>query len=201
MARRSERAEEPADANLDDLLGEVEVPTPSRQVGRWALRGVVQTFAATLIVYTLARAVGLAPPFLLVFSVAGGAVLVRLAAVSVKPPRGHRPTRLVAARPAEPPARADGVLAAVRHWDRRLADTGRGPTDQRLSLALGELADERLRQRHGLTRASDPARARALLGEAVWPLLGPGTVHPGTVHPGTVTAAQAETAIRRLESM
>ena len=30
---------------------------------------------------------------------------------------------------------------------------------------LGELADERLRQRHGLTRASDPARARELLGD------------------------------------
>jgi hypothetical protein len=187
--------DEPADANLDDLLGEVEAPTPTptRQFGRWALRGVVQTFVVTLVVYTLARAVGLAPPFLLVFSVSAGAVLVRLAAVSVKPPRGNRPTRLVAARPAEPPARADGVLAAVRHWDRRLADTGRGAGDPGLGVALGELADERLRQRHGLTRASDPARARALLGEAVWALLGAGT--------STVTAAQAETAIRRLESM
>jgi len=198
-----------SNANLDDLLGEVEVPTPTRRVGRWALRGVVQTFVITLIVYTLARVIGLAPPFLLILSIAGGAVLVRLAAVSVKPPRGHRPTRLVATRPAEPPARADGMLAAVRHWDRRLADTDRG-----LGVALGELADERLRQRHGLTRASDPARARALLGEPVWALLDPaGRGSAGErvgersesardrARRGTVTAAQAEMAIRLLESM
>ena len=105
MARRHEPADEPADANLDELLGEVDLPTPTRRVRRWALRAVVQTFVVTLIVYTLARVVDLAPPFLLIASVAGGAVLVRLAAVSVKPPRGHRPTRLVATRPAEPPAR------------------------------------------------------------------------------------------------
>jgi hypothetical protein len=212
MARRLQPAGDPADAKLDDLLGEVEAPTPpTSRVGRWALRGVVQTFVVTLIAYTLVRAIGLAPPFLLILSIAGGAVLVRLAAVSVKPPRGHRPTRLVATRAAEPPARADGVLAAVRHWDRRLAGTGRGPTEQGLSVALGELADERLRQRHGLTRASDPARARALLGEPVWALLGTGTVRERvgersgsardrTRH-STVTAAQAEMAIRRLESM
>jgi hypothetical protein len=33
---------------------------------------------------------------------------------------------------------------------------------------LGELADERLRIHHGITRASDPRRARALLGEPLW---------------------------------
>ena len=36
---------------------------------------------------------------------------------------------------------------------------------------IGELADERLRQRHGLTRASDPHRARQLLGEEAWQFL------------------------------
>ena len=35
---------------------------------------------------------------------------------------------------------------------------------------LGDLVDERLRQRHGITRASDPRRARTLLGEHVWNL-------------------------------
>jgi hypothetical protein len=183
--RRKEHAD---DAKLDDLFGEVDAPisTPAWPARRWVLRGVVQTFAVTVVAYTLVRAIGLAPPFLLILAVAGGVVLVRLAAVSVRPPRGHRPTNLVSTRPAEPPARADGVVAAVRRWDRRLAST-----DQELSRSLGELADERLRQRHGITRASDPTRARALLGEPVWALLGT----------GTVTAAQAETAIRRLESM
>ena len=36
---------------------------------------------------------------------------------------------------------------------------------------LAELTDERLRLRHGLTRASDPRRARELLGEPLWQLL------------------------------
>ena len=36
---------------------------------------------------------------------------------------------------------------------------------------LAELTDERLRLRHGITRASDPRRARELLGEPLWQLL------------------------------
>jgi hypothetical protein len=36
---------------------------------------------------------------------------------------------------------------------------------------LGELADERLRLKHGVTRESDPARARSLLGERLWMFL------------------------------
>jgi hypothetical protein len=37
---------------------------------------------------------------------------------------------------------------------------------------FAELTDERLRLRHGITRASDPRRARELLGEPLWQLLG-----------------------------
>ncbi len=36
---------------------------------------------------------------------------------------------------------------------------------------LAELTDERLRLRHGLTRASDPRRARELIGETLWSAL------------------------------
>ncbi|WP_460913745.1 hypothetical protein [Plantactinospora veratri] len=36
---------------------------------------------------------------------------------------------------------------------------------------LAELVDELLRQRHGVTRASDPERARGLLGEPLWNFL------------------------------
>jgi len=185
--------DEPADTRLDDLFGEVESPRPVRRASRWVLLGLLQTFVVTIVMYTLIRLIGLDPPFLLVLAVGGGVVLVRLAAVSVRPPRGHRPARFGATRPAEPPARADGVLVAIRRWDRRLANTDSG-----LSESLGELADERLRQRHGITRASDPDRARALLGEPVWALLGVGSDRTAR---GAVTPAQAETAIRRLESM
>jgi hypothetical protein len=36
---------------------------------------------------------------------------------------------------------------------------------------LAELTDERLRLRHGITCASDPRRARELLGEPLWLVL------------------------------
>ncbi|MEU4339238.1 hypothetical protein AB0F59_32090 [Micromonospora lupini] len=36
---------------------------------------------------------------------------------------------------------------------------------------LAELADERLRLKHAVTRESDPARARALLGDRLWTFL------------------------------
>jgi hypothetical protein len=183
------RRDQVPDTKLDDLFGEVEPaagPAPSGR--RLALTAVVQTFLVTAVLFTVLRLIGLDPSLPLVLGISAGAVLVRLAAASVREPRGRRISDLM--RPPrhrrEPATRSDGVLMAVRRWDRRLANTDSG-----LSASLGDLADERLRQRHGLTRASDPARARALLGEPVWALLAG----------GTVTAAQAETAIRRLESM
>jgi hypothetical protein len=91
----------------------------------------------------------------------------------------------------------DGMAEAVRKWDRRL---GWGDVDgQRWSRAvgqhLGELVDEMLRQRHGITRATQPERARAVLGERVWALLGP-LERPPT--PKQVHAALAD--LERMET-
>jgi len=36
---------------------------------------------------------------------------------------------------------------------------------------LAELTDERLRLKHGITRSSDPRRARELVGEPLWEFL------------------------------
>jgi hypothetical protein len=36
---------------------------------------------------------------------------------------------------------------------------------------LAELTDERLRLKHGITRSSDPRRARELVGDPLWELL------------------------------
>jgi hypothetical protein len=67
----------------------------------------------------------------------------------------------------------DALRAAVKGWERPLDWSASRP--ERFAKVilprLGELADERLRQRHGVTRASDPARARALLGERLWTFL------------------------------
>ena len=67
------------------------------------------------------------------------------------------------------------MVAAVRQWDRRL-DWGFTHPDRFVNTTLprlGDLVDERLRPRPGITRASDPARARELLGENLWALLAP----------------------------
>src|SRR6185436_4289978 len=67
----------------------------------------------------------------------------------------------------------DSLRAAVRRWERNL---GRAHSDPDLYArnvlpVLAELADERLRLRHGITRAADPRRARELLGEPLWAAL------------------------------
>jgi hypothetical protein len=92
-------------------------------------------------------------------------------------------------------ASADGVLIAVAVWDRRLERARAAPRHAAALLVthLGELADERLRQRHGLTRGSDPARARAILGDATWSVL-----HRAGRPPAD---GDLEAAIRRLETL
>ena len=58
----------------------------------------------------------------------------------------------------------DALRAAINGWERPLdwSSGNRERFTERILPRLGELADERLRQRHGLTRESDPARARAM---------------------------------------
>ncbi len=61
----------------------------------------------------------------------------------------------------------------MRRWEKAL-DKAHSDSDtyaRNVLPVLGELADERLRLRHGLTRASDPRRARQLLGEEAWAVL------------------------------
>jgi hypothetical protein len=177
-------------ARLEDLFAESSpaMPAPRR---RWLGRAAFQLVAISAVVYTAARAIGIAPSLPLLLTVIGGAVLVRAAAGAAGEPPWRR-VRDVMRRPPDPPdvgRRDDGMLAAVRIWDRRLAveRTVAGALNQ----AIAELADERLRQHHGVTRAGDPERARRLLGEPLWSL-------PGR---GSLTPAELEAAVRRLEQL
>jgi len=67
----------------------------------------------------------------------------------------------------------DGIRFAVGRWEDRLlwGDRDRSRFLGAVVPRLGELVDERLRQRHGITRASDPVRARRLIGDQVWMFL------------------------------
>ncbi len=75
----------------------------------------------------------------------------------------------------------DGMVEAVRRWDRRLDWGARDGARFAYTMGrqLGELVDERLRQRCGITRASHPEQARSIVGERVWALLGPRAHAPG----------------------
>jgi hypothetical protein len=173
------------DASLDDLLLAAQ---PRVRVGsdagphplRWVVRAALVAFAAAAVIAVLFRVFALAPPFSLVLAVCVGAVLVRRAVSVTGEPYPYRTRDLVRSRgpstrinPSEWYEGADGMIESVRRWERRLewGITTREWFDATVAAKLGELVDERLRQRHGLTRASDPVRARALLGEEVWDLL------------------------------
>ena len=67
----------------------------------------------------------------------------------------------------------DGLRFAISRWDDRLV-WGDRDASRFASIVvprIGELIDERLRQKHGITRASNPARARELLGDEAWAFL------------------------------
>jgi hypothetical protein len=167
------------DADLDDLFSyeEVEPTGPPRVESRpWLVISVLQTFAASAVVFTGFRAADLAPSYLLIVAVCAGAVLIRQAVLVAREPRWQR-TRDLVRGPAwaaeELRLDGDGMLEAVARWDRRLdwGTTNAERFGSAVARRLGELADERLRQRYGLTRASDPARARDLLGEQAWAII------------------------------
>ncbi|MBO0870913.1 MAG: hypothetical protein J2P15_20355 [Micromonosporaceae bacterium] len=77
----------------------------------------------------------------------------------------------------------DGLHLAVTRWDTRLSwlRMQRDPNQfsRTVQPRLVELIDERLRLRHGVSRAADPDRARALLGDPLWTIVsGPASRPP-----------------------
>jgi hypothetical protein len=173
----------PTDSHLDELLRYEEsatqvYDTPAQ--APWRLKAFGYSVAITAVVYTLSRAGGLAVPLGLIAAVVAAGLLIRRAVAVVGEPVSLRAADLV--RPPGGIRRIDmggwfdgddGMVAAVRRWDRRLDWGSTGPErfTHTVPSRFGELVDERLRQHHGFTRAGDPARARALLGEAVWTFL------------------------------
>ncbi len=194
-----------ADARLDDLLGfEEDAPQRGQSTDEapWRLRAAFQVLAITAVTYTLFRAFELAPPYLLLAAVAAAGVLVRRSVSVVSESPRFRTRELVRVprrgRRIEPGwyDGEDGVVRAVRRWSRRLEWGATAP--ERFSHTvpgrLREIVDERLRQRHGLTMASDPARARRLLGDDAWTFL----LEPARHIP---TPRQVAEVVRRVESL
>jgi hypothetical protein len=158
--------EEPAEAPAE----------PERSgVWRWWLQNALVIAILTAAVAGGMRMVGVRLPIVLVVVgfVALRALWLIVAGLAPPPPVPPGPRRTAADDDGRYEfTSGDALRGAVRRWENRL----QGPADaarfsRNVLPVLAELADERLRQRHGLTRASDPDRARELLGEPLWRLL------------------------------
>ncbi|WP_405113666.1 hypothetical protein OG559_07220 [Micromonospora sp. NBC_01405] len=162
-------------ASIDDLLAFEEEPPPQARVTQGGrVRGVLRTLAVTGALTAVAvaglRTVGLQVSLVVVVAGVVALLAVRRVTAALAPPP---PPRVGARAPAGEEdgnyhwAARDALRAAINGWERPLDWSSGRPERfaERLLPRLGELADERLRQRHGFTRESDPARARALLGD------------------------------------
>ena len=180
---------------------------PARRPDPWVFRAVVHTAIASVVVAMAFMIFNLTPPYLVIVAVCAAAVLVRRAAQLTGEPHRGRTSEVIGPLPAVRSSDwggwsydGDGVRDAVRRWDRRLEWGATGPERYRVSVAgrLAELAEERLRQLHGITPAQDPARARQAAGRDHWDLLyGTGRYASGEVTP---SAADVLAAVKRLES-
>jgi len=161
---------------LDELFGATEgryraeepEPVAKRRSLTVTLVGnaVIIGLAAVVIVAGL-RLLGLSISLLLLVALLTGLrLLIHAVTVVAPPPSPRLRSRIGAdATPAE-----DALRAAVRRWERNLDRANSDPDlyTRNVLPVLAELTDERLRLRHGITRASDPGRARQLLGEELW---------------------------------
>jgi hypothetical protein len=166
-------------ASIDELLHHEDdgspVEAPTGLGVAWLVKvALAAAVLAALLVLAL-RSAGVGVPYLLAFT----GVLAPLVL--------HRVVRQVAPQPlprVRMPAGGeedgryrwgamDGLRLGVTGWEIRLdwGTTDAARFARTTQPALVELVDERLRQRHGLTMTSEPARARALLGEPLWAVL------------------------------
>jgi hypothetical protein len=168
--------------SLDDLLTydepEPERPTRSGSDALWWWLLKASGIAALVagVGYGIARLAGYSVPFLLLFMVVLCLEMLYTLVQWIRP--RPLPTTLVRASTElvsadqETGRGQDGLYLATARWDTRLAwvrlQGDKGQFSRTVQPLLIGIIDERLRQRHGVLRTSDPARARALIGEQLW---------------------------------
>lgn len=166
--------------SIDDLFSGAEERGPKRrphresardQPLRLLLRNLAGAGAVVVVVVAGLRAVGLQVSLPVLVAGVLALFLVRQVVRTLRPPPAAPAVHLPLFDPAELRGQRgdqhDALRAAINSWE--------GPLDWSATRAkrfngtilprLGELADERIRLRHGVTRGSDPARARVLLGD------------------------------------
>ncbi|MEH0931887.1 hypothetical protein [Micromonospora sp. CPCC 205558] len=167
--------------SIDDLLAFEEEGAPAgprARDSRWrpVLRSLAWAAALVAVLLVGLRAVGLqvSLPVLIAGVLAVLAVrrVTALLAPPPPPPAGGR------AGTGEEDgsynwAARDALRSAINRWEWPLDWSSNRPERFTGTVLprIGELADERMRLKHGVTRESDPARARALLGDRLWTFL------------------------------
>lgn len=160
---------------LDDLLSYDEDHSRHRRPRRNAwprlvaavLACALTAFAFQSVLRVFDYTVGFPIAFGLALAVVGLAMLVnRIGAGAIPETLLRTPAR----RASFDYVSEDGIRDGVKSWQTRLDWTGKDATRFAASVqpALVELVDERLRARHGVSRTSDPERARQLLGPELW---------------------------------
>jgi hypothetical protein len=165
-------------SSLDDLLGyEEDQPASHRQAAarstyRWLIRPLVVSLLGAVMGGLLLRLAGVAVPYPLIFMVLLAALLLRRALAWIAPMAVPRDLLRPPAGPADAETERDGLRLAAGRWETRLSwvrlQNDPGQFSRTIQPRLVQLIDERLRLRHGVVRATDPARARALLGDPLW---------------------------------
>lgn len=167
--------------SIDDLLRHDDEPPPKQEreltgLSWWIRTAFVAAGLAAVAVFAL-RLFGYGLSIPLAFATFLALLVLRRAVALVAPPPA---IKVYASRPSGEEdgsynwaASEDGLNAAVRRWENRLAWSDREPDRfvRSPQPKLAQIVDERLRQRHGITTTSDPKRARALLGDPLWTLL------------------------------
>lgn len=165
--------------SIEDLLAESDERPAAVGRGRvhW-LTAVLAAAAGTALTYFLLRLEELTASLPVLFAAfLSLTMLYRVVSSVGVPARTVRPARPMTGGGEEPGhynwTGGDGLRRAVGRWERVLTwSTQDAARFRRLTVpALRELADERLRQRHGVTIESDERRARELLGDQLWALL------------------------------
>ncbi|MEV6812256.1 hypothetical protein [Micromonospora sp. NPDC051296] len=167
-------------ASIDDLLSfEEERPAQPGRRESGPLRTVVNVLgiaaAATVVLVAGLRVVGLRVSLLILVAAVLTLLVVRRIVAALAPPR----TRTGVPSPGGEEdgmynwTARDALRTAINGWEWPLDWSKTNPErfTEVILPRLAELADERLRLKHGVTREADPTRARALLGDRLWTFL------------------------------
>lgn len=171
--------------SIDDLLQHEDEHAPRSERGAGVASWMAKSAAGAAVLAALAvlvlRIIGIALPFALLFAAAFALLALRRLLREVRPAPTPRARRRAHRDESDYVFNTgDALRSALSRWESRLEwvrdDAPRFTRTVREQIA--EIADERLRQRHGVIRSADPARARELLGDRLWRLLNEPVVHP-----------------------